>query len=116
MSLSGCFSVTGVVLIQLILTLGNVLMFSFFNFLEREFLYSGHILTLGNGFGILDCLGHGINVLYRPFIESIRNLLSEHDSNIIPDSTRQNAITMLCSLIRFDMSDRFPMENDLLLE
>ncbi|GBB96125.1 hypothetical protein RclHR1_02690010 [Rhizophagus clarus] len=47
----------------------------------------------------------GINVLYRPFIESIRNLLSEHDSKRIPDSTRQNAITILCSLIRFDMSD-----------
>lgn len=42
----------------------------------------------------------GINILYRPFIESIRNLLSEHDSKRIPDSTRQNAITVLCSLIR----------------
>ncbi|CAB4411161.1 unnamed protein product [Rhizophagus irregularis] len=47
----------------------------------------------------------GINILYRPFIESIRNLLSEHDSKRIPDSTRQNAITVLCSLIRFGMLD-----------
>src|SRR5205814_1058426 len=40
-----------------------------------------------------------INTLYHSFIESIRNLLSEHDSKRIPEYTRQNAITILCSLI-----------------
>jgi len=48
----------------------------------------------------------GINTLYHPFIESIRNLLSEYDSKRIPDCTRQNAITILCSLICFSLSDK----------
>ncbi|CAI2173211.1 18255_t:CDS:10, partial [Funneliformis geosporum] len=41
----------------------------------------------------------GINILYRSFIESIRNLLSKHNSKRVPEGTRQNAITILYSLI-----------------
>ncbi|CAG8501724.1 8669_t:CDS:10 [Funneliformis caledonium] len=41
----------------------------------------------------------GINILYRSFIESIRNLLSKHNSKRVPEGTRQNAIIILYSLI-----------------
>jgi hypothetical protein len=40
----------------------------------------------------------GCNILYRSFIETIRNFLSKHDYNT-PEITIQNAITILCSLI-----------------
>ncbi|CAG8550729.1 15140_t:CDS:10, partial [Acaulospora colombiana] len=40
----------------------------------------------------------GSNILYKSFIETIRNLLLKDDVNI-PELTRQNAITILCSLI-----------------
>ncbi|CAG8686339.1 4544_t:CDS:10, partial [Ambispora leptoticha] len=41
----------------------------------------------------------GSNILFYRFIESILNLLTKHDRSHLPESTRQNAITILCSLI-----------------
>ncbi|CAG8562842.1 11696_t:CDS:10 [Ambispora gerdemannii] len=41
----------------------------------------------------------GSNILFYRFIESILNLLTKHDRAHLPESTRQNAITILCSLI-----------------
>ncbi|CAJ0835038.1 9335_t:CDS:10 [Entrophospora sp. SA101] len=40
----------------------------------------------------------GANILYHSFIEIIRDILSKKDIHI-PEITRQNAITILCSLI-----------------
>ncbi|GES98608.1 ral GTPase-activating protein subunit alpha-2-like [Rhizophagus clarus] len=40
----------------------------------------------------------GCNILYYSFIETIRNLLSKHDSNTL-EFTIHNSITILCSLI-----------------
>jgi hypothetical protein len=40
----------------------------------------------------------GCNILYYSFIETIRNLLSKHDSNT-SEVTIHNSITILCSLI-----------------
>jgi hypothetical protein len=41
----------------------------------------------------------GMNSLCYSFIESIRIFLSEHDSKKMPEYTKQNAITILCSFI-----------------
>ncbi|KAG9294631.1 hypothetical protein G9A89_008110 [Geosiphon pyriformis] len=41
----------------------------------------------------------GYSILFYTFIESITNLLTKQNRSHVPEATRQNAITILCSLI-----------------